>query len=228
MNLESTKVLIKGWVSELEEKICPVVQKACIQEKCWRFKKEEKVAWGETEGVRDKLTKRVSDKPTGKVIIGTQISCLDNIFPNVRLSEARYALDTEAKIKDFKTMEVLNPDGSPYGGFESDQEIISIKDMEEDEDKEIKSEIEDIEDEYEEDIKASKEVNKELGIDKEKTIKDDFDDEIEENKKTISKKVVEKEKRVVKEDADDLEALQKAQEDSFKEEELEEFDEDNL
>jgi hypothetical protein len=146
MNLQSTQEMIKEWKKELSEKVCPVIQGPCVLDKCWRFKKDELTAWPEETATRDPLTKRVNSKPTGKVILGTLVECLDSMFPGKRALEARYALQTEAKL-DLKTMEILKPDGSPYGGIEEDQEIMSIEELDKDEDKELEDEMEMLEEE---------------------------------------------------------------------------------
>lgn len=139
-SLESTLEMAVAWKKELSEKMCPLVKGPCLQDKCWRFQKDELVAWAEQTAQKDKVSKRLKILPTGKVILGTIVECKDSIFPNKMVLEAKYALDTEARL-DLKTMDILNPDGSIYGGMEEDKQIMSIAEMDKDEDQEAKREI---------------------------------------------------------------------------------------
>jgi len=159
MSLQFDKKAAEEMLHDLHIKICPIVNDTCKMERCWKFVKQEKVAWKEEIGVQDKTSKRLKIVQTGKVVIGTIVKCENGIFPDAMI-EARHAEPKEASID--KDGNILDENKQPWGGSSQEGQIIDIKTMEEDQKKEMESEIE-----TEDDLDSEVEGNEDNPVDEE-------------------------------------------------------------
>lgn len=128
LDLEDMQPVIKQNLRQLKECMCPVFKSPCLKEQCWVFKRMEEVAWPEEVMKKNSKTGRIQPHYTSKIIIGTLLSCGQNVFPQM-IESARYSSEKDDAHWNDETETIVNSEGEAWEAAK-EYELHSMKEKE--------------------------------------------------------------------------------------------------